>query len=174
MYHAIKEKGPTIGNGSRGEPSADFFREEYEMNYLLAHSPIPQVPLPPLLSSTASPHRSPSGMESSWAVAWVSQFLGNSASPLRKLYSQCPRPPLVSFLTWVAVAGSLTSPGDSGPTSVISCHCDRSPLLIPPSLPSSLVALTGCKLKAADLLYSGIATHYLSRFIHPHPPPPLH
>jgi enoyl-CoA hydratase len=50
MYHAIKEKGPTIGNGSRGEPSADFFRDEYEMNYLLAHSPIPQV-----LSSLPTP-----------------------------------------------------------------------------------------------------------------------
>lgn len=43
MYHAIKEKGPTIGVGHRGEPSADFFRDEYEMNYLLAYSPIPQV-----------------------------------------------------------------------------------------------------------------------------------
>lgn len=43
MYHAIKEKGPTIGIGLRGEPSADFFRDEYEMNYLLANSPIPQV-----------------------------------------------------------------------------------------------------------------------------------
>ena len=43
MYHAIKEKGPTIGIGERGESSADFFREEYEMNYLLANSSIPQV-----------------------------------------------------------------------------------------------------------------------------------
>jgi enoyl-CoA hydratase/carnithine racemase len=43
MYHALKERGPTIGVGQRGEPSADFFRDEYEMNYLLACSPVPQV-----------------------------------------------------------------------------------------------------------------------------------
>lgn len=43
MYNAVKEKGPNIGVGLRGEPSADFFREEYEMNYLLANSQIPQV-----------------------------------------------------------------------------------------------------------------------------------
>ena len=44
MYHAVKEKGPDIGIGKPGEPSADFFRVEYEMNFMLANSPIPQVP----------------------------------------------------------------------------------------------------------------------------------
>lgn len=43
MYHAVKEKGDNIGVGLPGEPSADFFRIEYEMNYMLANSPIPQV-----------------------------------------------------------------------------------------------------------------------------------
>jgi hypothetical protein len=43
MYHAVKELGDTIGVGHPGEPSADFFRIEYEMNFMLANSPIPQV-----------------------------------------------------------------------------------------------------------------------------------
>ena len=43
MYHAIKEKTPLIGIGHPGESSADFFRVEYEMNYMLDQSAIPQV-----------------------------------------------------------------------------------------------------------------------------------
>lgn len=43
MFHALKEKGPTIGTGYPGEPSADFFRTEYEMNYQLHCSAVPQV-----------------------------------------------------------------------------------------------------------------------------------
>jgi hypothetical protein len=64
-----------------------------------------------------------------------------------------------------AVAGSLTSLEVSGHTSVVILPPPSTPLTS--SFPPFAAALTGCKLKAADLLYSGIATHYLSSVQYP-------
>ena len=43
IYEAVKVKTPTTGTGKVGDLSADFFREEYEMNFMLGTSVIPQI-----------------------------------------------------------------------------------------------------------------------------------
>lgn len=125
MYHAIKEKGPAIGVGLRGEPSADFFREEYEMNYLLANSPIPQISF------------------------WDGIVMGGGVG--------------VSIFGKVRIATEKTL--FAMPETAIGLFPDVGSSAWLPQLPDGIgpyIALTGSKLKAADLLYSGIATHYLS------------
>eukprot|EP00604_Paraphysomonas_vestita_P002807 CAMPEP_0174818868 /NCGR_PEP_ID=MMETSP1107-20130205/1786_1 /TAXON_ID=36770 /ORGANISM="Paraphysomonas vestita, Strain GFlagA" /LENGTH=326 /DNA_ID=CAMNT_0016031389 /DNA_START=207 /DNA_END=1187 /DNA_ORIENTATION=+ len=130
MYHAIKEKGPTIGIGLRGEPSADFFRDEYEMNYLLANSPIPQISF------------------------WDGIVMGGGVG--------------VSIFGKVRIATEKTL--FAMPETAIGLFPDVGSSGWLPHIPRGLgtyIALTGCKLKAADLLYSGIATHYLSSSQYP-------
>lgn len=43
VYESCKTNRANIGWGAPGDISSDFFREEYQMNYLLGTSPLPQV-----------------------------------------------------------------------------------------------------------------------------------
>lgn len=43
LYEDCVLGGPTLGSGAPGRITSDFFLEEYEMNYILGTSPIPQV-----------------------------------------------------------------------------------------------------------------------------------
>jgi len=124
MYNAIKEKGSGIGIGLRGEPSADFFREEYEMNFALANSTIPQVSF------------------------WDGIVMGGGVG--------------VSIFGDVRIATEKTM--FAMPETAIGLFPDVGSSAWLPHLPRGVgtyLALTGCRLKAADLLLTGIATHYM-------------
>lgn len=113
-----------IGTGKPGLLSSDFFRTEYQMNYLLGTSNIPQVSL------------------------WDGIVMGGGVG--------------ISVLGDFRVATEKTV--FAMPETGIGLFPDVGSSAWLPHLTNGFgkyIGLTGCRLAAADLLYSGIATHYI-------------
>lgn len=116
-----------IGVGKRGYRHSDFFRTEYQMNYALGTSSVPQVSL------------------------WNGFVMGGGVG--------------ISALGKYRVATDTTV--FSMPETAIGLFPDVGssswlPGLTPPGF-GMYIGLTGDRLKAADLLSSGIATHYIAK-----------
>lgn len=117
--------GQGHGNGSPGIVTAEFFRNEYTLNYLLAKSQIPQISF------------------------WNGLVMGGGAG--------------------ISVHGKYRISTEhtvfSMPETTIGLFCDvGSTWWMPRKLKGGLanyVALTGARLQPNDLLYTGIATHYV-------------
>ena len=114
-----------VGTGHRGHVHADFFRTEYEMNYLLGTSKIPQISF------------------------WDGIVMGGGVG--------------VSVLGKFRVATEKTM--FAMPETMIGLFPDvGSSSWLPKIRPAGLglfIGLTGVRLFASDLLYAGIATHYV-------------
>ena len=115
-----------IGSGTRGSVHSDFFRVEYEMNYLLGTSEVPQVSL------------------------WDGIVMGGGVG--------------ISALGKYRVATEKTL--FAMPETAIGLFPDVGssywlPLLEPRGF-GLYMGLTGARLRAADLLNSGVATHYVT------------
>ena len=126
VYQAgIDGPGHAHGYGTPGMPTADFFRNEYVLNYLLAKSKIPQVSL------------------------WNGLVMGGGAG--------------------ISVHGKYRVSTEhtvfAMPETAIGLFCDvGSTWWMPRKLNGGLanyIALTGARLQPNDLLYTGIATHYV-------------
>jgi enoyl-CoA hydratase/carnithine racemase len=117
--------GQGHGNGSPGMLTADFFRNEYTLNYLLAKSEIPQISF------------------------WNGLVMGGGAG--------------------ISVHGKYRISTEhtvfAMPETTIGLFCDvGSTWWMPRKLNGGLakyLALTGARLHPNDLLYTGIATHYV-------------
>jgi enoyl-CoA hydratase/carnithine racemase len=116
--------GNEIGTGKKGSVSNDFFRLEYEMNYLLGTSPIPQVSI------------------------WNGIVMGGGVG--------------ISVLGEFRIATEKTM--FAMPETAIGLFPDVGSSAWLPHLQGGqglYIGLTGVRLNASDLLYTGIATHFL-------------
>jgi enoyl-CoA hydratase/carnithine racemase len=115
------------GLGKRGVPTADFFRDEYTLNYKIAtNTDVPQVSL------------------------WNGIVMGGGAG--------------ISVHGKYRVATEATT--FSMPETAIGLFCDVGstwwmPRKFPNLAMANYVALTGARLKPEDLMYTGLATHYV-------------
>ena len=113
-----------IGTGKPGTIESDFFRHEYEMNYLIGTSPIPQVSI------------------------WDGIVMGGGVG--------------ISVLGEYRIATEKTL--FAMPETAIGLFPDVGSSAWLPHLPDGqglYIGLTGCRLGAADLISTGIATHYI-------------
>ena len=113
-----------IGSGKQGVLANDFFRKEYEMNYLLGTSSVPQVSL------------------------WDGIVMGGGVG--------------LSVLGEFRVATENTL--FAMPETAIGLFPDVGSSGWLPHLPEGqglYIGLTGCRLNAADLISTGIATHFV-------------
>lgn len=124
LYDDVVAGGDTLGKGIAGRLSTDFFREEYEMNYMLGTSAIPQISI------------------------WNGIVMGGGVG--------------VSVLGDFRVATEKTL--FAMPETSIGLFPDvGSSAWLPHLHPGfgEYIGLTGCRLGPADLISSGIATHYI-------------
>jgi enoyl-CoA hydratase/carnithine racemase len=127
IYMYLKDASSSIGSGKPGTIEADFFRSEYEMNYLIGTSPIPQISI------------------------WDGIVMGGGVG--------------VSVLGEYRVATARTL--FAMPETAIGLFPDVGSSAWLPHLPDGqglYIGLTGCRLGAADLVYTGIATHYIPSY----------
>jgi enoyl-CoA hydratase/carnithine racemase len=124
LYDDVVAGGDTLGKGIVGRMSTDFFKEEYEMNYMLGTSPIPQVSI------------------------WNGIVMGGGVG--------------ISVLGDFRVATEKTM--FAMPETAIGLFPDVGSSAWLPHLHPGVgeyIGLTGCRLGPADLIHSGIATHYI-------------
>ena len=124
IYLYLKENAGAAGSGKEGTVDADFFRSEYEMNYLIGTSPIPQVSI------------------------WNGIVMGGGVG--------------ISVLGEYRIATDRTM--FAMPETAIGLFPDVGSSAWLPHLPNGqglYIGLTGCRLGAADLISTGIATHYV-------------
>jgi len=124
LYEDVVAGGPTLGKGVSGRMSTDFFKEEYEMNYMLGTSPIPQISI------------------------WNGIVMGGGVG--------------ISVLGDFRVATEKTM--FAMPETAIGLFPDVGSSAWLPHLHPGVgeyIGLTGCRLGPADLIHSGIATHYI-------------
>jgi len=124
IYMYLKEHASAAGSGKQGTVDADFFRSEYEMNYLIGTSPIPQVSI------------------------WNGIVMGGGVG--------------ISVLGEYRIATDRTM--FAMPETAIGLFPDVGSSAWLPHLPNGqglYIGLTGCRLGAADLISTGIATHYV-------------
>ena len=124
IYLYLKENASAAGSGRQGTVDADFFRSEYEMNYLIGTSPIPQVSI------------------------WNGIVMGGGVG--------------ISVLGEYRIATDRTM--FAMPETAIGLFPDVGSSAWLPHLPNGqglYIGLTGCRLGAADLISTGIATHYI-------------
>lgn len=126
IYSHLQNNGQPslIGTGKPGTIESDFFRHEYEMNYLIGTSPIPQVSI------------------------WDGIVMGGGVG--------------ISVLGEFRIATEKTL--FAMPETAIGLFPDVGSSAWLPHLPDGqglYIGLTGCRLGAADLINTGIATHYI-------------
>lgn len=136
VYDAGKAAEGAVGEGAGGNMTADFFREEYELNHILASFPKPQVAF--------------------WDGIVMGGGVGLSVHGLFRIATE------KSLFAMPETAIGLFP--DVGMTHVLA-RLSPSGVACTPGTPSPLglyLGLTGARLKWEDLVFAGLATHAVS------------